>query len=91
MKARAHIVVSGFVQGVFFRHETRRRAQLHNLTGWVRNLRDGRVEAVLEGEREDVEAVIAFCRKGPSGAVVRGVEVVWEEPTEEHKDFRVRY
>jgi acylphosphatase len=91
LRVRAHVLVSGFVQGVFFRHETRRMAQRHNLTGWVRNLRDGRVEAVFEGETKDVEAMIVYCHRGPLGAAVRDVKVFWEEPTGEFRDFQVRY
>jgi len=79
------------VHGVFFRHETRRVASRHSVTGWVRNLRDGRVEAVFEGESENVEAMIAFCHRGPPGAVVRKVEVLREEPTRDFRDFQVRY
>ncbi|MBS7654692.1 MAG: acylphosphatase [Candidatus Bathyarchaeia archaeon] len=91
MKVRAHLFISGFVQGVFFRHETRLRAIRNNVTGWVRNLPDGRVEAVFEGEKENVDAMIAFCRRGPPGAVVMKVEVKWEDPTGEFKDFRIKY
>ncbi|MCW4021403.1 MAG: acylphosphatase [Candidatus Bathyarchaeota archaeon] len=91
MKVQAHVFVSGFVQGVFFRYETRRQAFQRGVTGWVRNLSDGRVEAVFEGERKDVEAMVAFCRRGPSGAVVRGVEVAWEKPTGEFGGFQIRY
>ncbi|MBS7640857.1 MAG: acylphosphatase [Candidatus Bathyarchaeia archaeon] len=91
MRVRAHVFVSGRVQGVFFRHETKLRAIRNNVTGWVRNLPDGRVEAVFEGEKEAVEAMIDFCRMGPPGAKVKNVEVVWEEPTGEFKDFRVIY
>jgi acylphosphatase len=63
----------------------------NNVTGWVRNLPDGRVEAVFEGERENVEAMINFCRRGPPGAVVKNVEVIWENPTGEFKSFQIRY
>lgn len=91
MKVRAHVFVSGRVQGVFFRHETRLMAIRNNVTGWVRNLPDGRVEAVFEGERENVEAMINFCRRGPPGAVVKNVEVIWENPTGEFKSFQIRY
>ncbi len=91
MKARAHVFVSGNVQGVFFRYETRTKAAQRKVTGWVRNTRDGRVEAVFEGEKEDVEAMIAFCRRGPPSASVRGVDVLWEEPTREFNGFQVRY
>lgn len=91
MKVRAHVFVSGRVQGVFFRHETRLMAIRNNVTGWVRNLPDGRVEAVFEGERENVEAMINFCHRGPPGAVVKNVEVIWENPTGEFKSFQIRY
>jgi len=91
LKVRAHVFISGFVQGVFFRHETRKMAYRHNVTGWVRNLRDGRVEVVFEGDKKDVESMIAFCHKGPPGAIVRGIEVLWEEPTGEFRDFQIRY
>jgi len=91
MKVRAHVYVSGLVQGVFFRYETTIRARANKVTGWVRNLPDGRVEAVFEGEREAVEKMIAFCRRGPPAAIVREVKVIWEEPTGEFKDFRIIY
>jgi acylphosphatase len=61
MKTRAHVLVTGTVQGVFFRYETRTKAAQHKVTGWVRNTRDRRVEAVFEGEKEEVEALVAFC------------------------------
>jgi len=91
VKVRAHVFVSGRVQGVFFRHETRLRALRNNVSGWVRNLPDGRVEAVFEGEKENVEAMIEFCRRGPPGAVVKNVEVIWENPTGEFKGFKILY
>jgi acylphosphatase len=71
--------VHGRVQGVFFRVETRDRARSLGLTGWVRNCADGAVEAVFEGERERVESMIDWCRRGPSGARVESVDVKWEE------------
>jgi len=89
LKVRAHVFVSGVVQGVFFRHETRIRAIRNNVVGWVRNLPDGRVEAVFEGEKKAVDAMIEFCRRGPPGAVVKNVEVIWENPTGEFRDFRI--
>ena len=91
MKVRAHVFISGFVQGVFFRYETRRNAAHRGVTGWVRNLRDGRVEAVFEGEKEAVEEMIEFCRRGPPSATIKHVEVRWEMPTEEYKHFSVLY
>lgn len=89
--ARAHVFVSGRVQGVFYRSNTKRQAQLRGLTGYVRNLPDGRVEAVLEGEEEIVKDMIAWCRKGPEYAHVEKVEVNWEKPKKEQKTFELRY
>ena len=91
MKVRTHIFVSGMVQGVFFRSETEYEAVKRNVCGWVRNLPDGRVEAVFEGEKEAVEELVGFCRRGPRGARVSRVEVRWEEYTGEFKEFRIRY
>ena len=91
MRVRAHVLVSGRVQGVFFRFETRRLARRLGVAGWVRNRRDRRVEAVFEGEKEDVERMIAFCGQGPPGARVTNVEVGWEGPTGEFEGFNVRY
>ena len=91
MTVKAHVLVSGRVQGVFFRYETRSLAQRLRVAGWVKNRRDGRVEAVFEGEREDVENMVEFCRRGPSGARVADVEVRWEAPTGEFEGFNVRY
>lgn len=91
MRIRAHVFISGRVQGVFFRYETQLRAIRNNVTGWVRNLPDGRVEAVFEGEKENVESMIEFCRRGPPGALVKNVEVAWENPTGEFKGFHIRY
>jgi acylphosphatase len=89
-KIRAHVFISGRVQGVFFRFETRNLATRRNVTGWVRNTSDNRVEAIFEGEKEDVERLIEFCKKGPSGARVTKLDVQWEEYTEEFKDFKIQ-
>jgi acylphosphatase len=86
---RAHIRVHGSVQGVFFRVETRDRARSLGVSGWVRNLPDGAVEAVFEGEEPQVESMIDWCHRGPSGADVRDVDVAWEEPRSE-SGFAVR-
>jgi len=91
MKVRVHVIVSGMVQGVFFRSETRHEAKRQGVTGWVRNLPDGRVEAVFEGEEENVKRLVEFCKRGPSGARVSGVDVVWENYVGEFEDFEVRY
>jgi acylphosphatase len=89
MNVRAHLFVTGRVQGVFFRSETRRRAIALNITGWIRNLQDGRVEALFEGNRENVDALITFCRRGPSGARVVDTKVVSETYTGEFRDFQI--
>lgn len=91
MKARAHVIVNGRVQGVFFRSETQDEANRRNVSGWVRNLPDGRVEAVFEGEKEEVERLIEFCRRGPPGARVSKVDVKWENCTGEFRGFKIRY
>jgi acylphosphatase len=77
---RRRVVVRGHVQGVFFRETMRRRAAAHGVVGWVRNQPDGTVEAVFQGEREQVERLVAFAREGPRGARVDWVDVVSEEP-----------
>ena len=87
--ARAHIVVTGYVQGVFYRHTTAQRARARGLTGWVRNLPDGRVEAVLEGEESDVRDVVEWCRSGPAHATVEDVEIEWQAALSDSSDFRI--
>ena len=89
MKVRVHVFVSGLVQGVFFRSETRRIARRCSVTGWVRNLRDGRVEAVFEGERENVEKMVEFCKKGPSSARIVSTEISLETYKDEFSDFSI--
>ncbi|MCX8021381.1 MAG: acylphosphatase [Syntrophorhabdaceae bacterium] len=86
---RVHIYVTGIVQGVFFRHNTARKATALNIKGWVRNLPDGRVEILCEGREEDLEELIRWSKKGPPGAYVEDVEVEWQEFTNEFKDFRI--
>lgn len=88
-RVRAHLIVRGRVQGVFFRHETSRQAESLELTGWVRNLPDGSVEAIFEGDGNAVEAAIDWCRQGPPLAVVEAVDVNWEPP-EGEQEFRIR-
>jgi len=86
---RRRVVVHGFVQGVFFRETVRRRALEHDVAGWVRNNPDGTVEAVFEGHRGSVEALVGLCRQGPRGARVDRVDVLDEEP-EELDGFAIR-
>jgi len=91
MKRRTHLFISGRVQGVFYRANTRDQARRLGLTGWVRNLPDGRVEAVVEGEEEKIKELIDWCHQGPPGAQVRGVELRWEDYRGEFADFEIRY
>ena len=90
-KVRSHIFIEGRVQGVFFRASTREEACLLGLKGWVRNCWDGRVEAVFEGGKESVEKIIKWCKKGPPGAMVRNVELNWEQATGEYDTFSIEY
>jgi len=91
MKKRAHVVISGRVQGVWFRANTRDKAEQLGLTGWVRNTYNGNVEAVFEGEDEIINEMIAWCHKGPSLAYVSNVKVDFEEATGEFQSFSIKY
>jgi acylphosphatase len=86
---RRRVVVHGLVQGVFFRDTVHRHAQSRGVAGWVRNNRDGTVEAVFEGDPEAVERFVAFVHEGPSGAIVERVDVV-DEQEEGLSGFSVR-
>lgn len=90
-KIRAHIFVSGRVQGVFFRQNTQKKAKDLGLTGWVRNLPDGRVEAVFEGPKEKVEEMIEWTRKSPMISRVDNIDISWEEYQAEFNDFEIKY
>jgi acylphosphatase len=89
MEARARILITGLVQGVFFRREMTDLARRLGVSGWVRNLPDGKVEALAEGERARLDDLIRFCHLGPRGAVVRKVEVEWMDPSGEFRGFRI--
>jgi acylphosphatase len=88
---RAQVIIHGFVQGVFFRASTREEAMRLNVGGWVRNLPDGTVQALFEGEKKRVEEIIGWCHKGPSGSRVSKVEIEWEPYKGEYKLFDIRY
>lgn len=90
-EARLEAIVSGRVQGVNFRFYTIREAVPLGLKGYVRNLRSGQVEVVAEGERADLEKLLAFLRRGPSHSRVDGVDVQWGEPQGDLQSFGVRY
>jgi acylphosphatase len=85
---RRHVVIYGFVQGVGFRFWVERAANSRGVAGWVRNRADGAVEAVFEGEPEDVDALVGFCRRGPRGAQIERVDVE-EQSAEGLSGFRV--
>jgi acylphosphatase len=86
---RAHVVVRGTVQGVFFRAEARDRARSLGLGGWIRNTSYGAVEAVFEGDDQRVESIVEWCRRGPRGAQVEDVHVTWAAP-EGEQGFAIR-
>ena len=90
MNIKVYVLVSGKVQGVFFRSSTKKKADELGLAGWVRNLDDGRVEAVFEGDQELVEKMVAWCRKGPNYAMVEDIQVITEKFTGEFQGFEVR-
>ena len=87
---RAHLIIKGWVQGVFFRATTGQEAVSLAITGWVRNCRDGSVECLLEGDRIKVDKLIKWCHHGPPGARVTDVDVRWEEYADEFDSFSIR-
>ncbi len=87
----AHVFITGKVQGVYFRYRTRDEAKKYGVNGWVRNLPDGRVEAIFAGQKENVEELIDFVSKGPSRAKVLDVNVNWQDYNGEFKEFKVCY
>lgn len=89
MEQRAHVFISGKVQGVYFRAHTQRMARHLGLRGFVRNLPDGRVEAVFEGDIAAIEQMITWCHRGPSQARVTGVDVQWEDSQGGFQDFSI--
>lgn len=90
-KGRAHVIIEGRVQGVFFRYHTQEMAIRLGLKGWVKNRRDGRVEALFEGDKEKVDQMVQWCERGPSEARVTKVLLNWEDHTGEVDDFTINY
>lgn len=90
-KTRAHVFISGRVQGVNFRQSTKQVATRHKVTGWVRNLDDGRVEAIFEGCEMDVYEVIEWCHVGPSNSKVEDVNVKFQKYSGEFAEFNITY
>jgi len=89
MLSRAHVIFSGRVQGVFFRANTRRFAEENGVTGWVKNLPDGTVEAVFEGDKEAVERVIKLCVENQPAARVDSYHTSWEEYSGSFSSFEI--
>jgi len=89
--ARAHLFIDGRVQGVFYRAFTRDIAHRLRLSGWTKNLRDGRVEALFEGEKRAIEEAIRECHAGPPGAEVTNIDIQWESYSGDETGFSVRY
>ncbi len=90
-KARARIIVSGRVQGVFFRMETKYAAKRYGISGWARNLQDGTVEAEFEGDADSIRSLIDWCRKGPPAADVKSIDVEWKNYKGEFNEFIIVY
>ncbi len=91
MTARAHVIITGKVQGVCFRIATKQEADKYGVTGWVRNRIDGSVEALFEGKKDKVDLLLKWCGDGPLTARVKKVETIWEEYKNEFETFQVLY
>ena len=90
-ESRARAVISGRVQGVFFRLETKHAAERYGVSGWVKNQIDGTVAALFEGPKENVDSVLEWCKQGPRHARVERVDVKWEDYTGEFDGFVITY
>lgn len=88
-KASVHVYISGKVQGVGYRYSTAAQAQNLGLTGWVKNLYDGRVEALFEGNKETIDQMLSWCKQGPSMSYVTKIETHNKEYTGQYKDFSI--
>ena len=91
MKSNVHVVISGRVQGVWFRASTKQKAEQLGLTGWVKNTHEGNVEAVFEGDDKKISEIISWCHQGPPMAKVVNVEVNNQAPTNSFDSFSIRY
>jgi len=91
MKTNVHVIISGRVQGVWFRASTKQKAEQLGITGWVRNTAEGNVEAIFEGEEDLVKKMIDWCHRGPPSAQVRHVNVKNQPSTNGFEGFSVRY
>ena len=91
MKTNVNVIISGRVQGVWFRASTKQKAEQLGLTGWVRNTSDGNVEAIFEGEEDIVKKMIEWCHHGPPSAQVENVEIKNQDPTNGFDNFFIKY
>jgi len=91
MRSNVHVIISGRVQGVFFRVNTKQKAEQLGLFGWVRNTSNGNVEAVFEGEQEQIKEMLKWCHNGPSMAHVENVEIKNQDSTNGFDGFSIRY
>ncbi len=89
-RTSARILAYGLVQGVYYRQSLKESAENNSVTGWTRNLTDGRVEALLQGDKDNIEKVIQWAWDGPPGARVSKVEVEWNVPAKTYKAFKIR-
>ena len=90
-KVRVKAIIYGLVQGVFFRYTTKLKAQEYGLTGWVRNLPGGEVETLFEGDEDKVGEMVKWCHKGPSGARVEKVDLIYQKYTGEFDSFYIKH
>ena len=91
MKSKVHVIISGKVQGVWFRANTKNKAEQLNIIGWVRNTPDGKVEAIFEGEERDVHEMIKWCNEGPPLANVKNIDVEPSSPLNGFDGFSIKY
>ncbi len=91
MKSNVHVIITGSVQGVWFRANTRQKAEQLGVTGWVRNTPDGNVEAIFEGEENCVKEMVEWCHRGPPQAKIENVEVKNQLPINGFDEFSIKY
>ena len=88
---QAHIIILGFVQGVGYRRFVQWNARKFHLTGWVKNTEDGRVEVLVQGQKEKIDKLLGLCEKGPFLSEVKSVQVEWEEETQKFQNFEISH
>ena len=91
MKSKVHVIISGRVQGVWFRASTKSKAEQFGITGWVRNTSDGNVEAVFEGDEKIIEEILEWCNHGPPLAKVDNVEIKKQPSSNDFDQFFIKY